>query len=428
MEVSRRKFIGSSAAAVLVAGTTARGKVFGAGDRVRICCIGIHGRGGSHINAFCGNEGSQVVALCDVDSKVLERRAEEVKDKTGAQPKIYTDMREVMADDSIDAITIATPNHWHSLAAIWGCKAGKDVYVEKPLSHNVWEGRRLAEAAVKYGRIVQHGTQSRSDAKWMRDIRLMHDGFIGEIHMGKGFTYKSGNRGSIGFAEFKDAPPHLNWTLWQGPAREKPYCDNYVHYNWHWFWEYGNGETGNQLVHQVDVGVWGINSGLPTHVHSAGGRYVNNDQGETPNMQVTTFKYANGRTLLMEVRNAGSYMEEGSLTTGNTFFGAKGYYVQGKGFFDYDHKPIPVDEPEPETAGTFGNFLAAVRSRKPEDVHGNAEEGHISSVHCHLGNISYRLGRSLEFDPKTETFIGDEEANAMLKRDYRPGFEIPEVV
>jgi predicted dehydrogenase len=428
MELSRRRFLGSSTATVLAAGTLAKsGKVFAANDKIRVCCVGINGRGKSHIEAFSENEGSEVVALCDVDSKVLDRRSQDLKEKTQKEPKLYKDIRDALADDSIDVITIATPNHWHSLGAIWAVEAGKDVYVEKPLSHNVWEGRQLVKAAEKHGRIVQHGTQARSSDTWMRDIELMHEGFIGDIHMAKGFTYKTGNRGSIGFAEPKAPPENLDWKLWQGPSKDREYCKNYVHYNWHWFWEYGNGEFGNQLVHQMDVACWGLNSGLPTKVQSMGDRYVVNDQGETPNIHITTFKYENGKTLLMEVRNAGSYKEAGSLTTGNTFLGAKGYYVQGQGFFDYDHNPIAVEAESPATEGCFGNFLKAVRTCKVEDVHGNVLDGHISSAHCHLGNLAYRLGRTLQFDPKTETFVGDEEANSFLKRDYREGFEVPEI-
>lgn len=428
MEVSRRKFIGGSTAAVIAAGTLASGKVFGANDKIRVACIGIRGQGSSHIRDISGQEDAEVVALCDVDHKVLEERRAQLKEATGKEAKIYTDMREIMADDSVDAISIATPNHWHSLAAIWGCQAGKDVYVEKPLSHNIFEGRQLVNAARKYGRIVQHGTQSRSNPTLMRDIKLMHDGFLGEIYMAKGFTYKTGNRKSIGHAEFKTPPEHLEWKLWQGPAKEAPYCDNYVHYNWHWFWEYGNGEFGNQLVHEMDVGCWGLNGGVPISSSSTGGRYVWDDQGETPNTQVTTFNYANGKTLLMEVRNLGSYKEAGLETTGNTFFGEKGYYVRDHGFFQYDGTPIEVDAEKPHSPSKFYNFFKAVRSRKEEDIQGNALDGHISSLHCHVGNIAYRLGRTVRFDPETERFVDDAEADAFVSREYSPGFEVTEIV
>ena len=426
MSMSRREFIATSSAAVVAAGTLGRASVFGANDRVRMCVVGLNGRGGSHIEGFEEYSGSEVVALCDVDARVLKRRAANFKEKYGKTPKTYRDIRDALADDGIDAISIATPNHWHSLGAIWACQAGKDVYVEKPLSHSMWEGRQLVNAVRESSRVVQHGTQSRSDPTWMRDIRLMHEGIIGTIHLAKGFTYKTGNRHSIGFKPFEDAPSHLDWTLWQGPAEEQRYCKNYVHYNWHWFWNYGNGEIGNQGVHQMDLAVWGMNRGLPVKVYSTGGRYAWDDQGETPNTQITTFTYADGTIMEFEVRNIGSYQEAGK-TTGNHFLGSKGYYVEGKGFFDYDHEAIPVDEPRPKSAGPWGNFIEAVKSRNEEDIRGTALEGHLSAAHCHLGNIAYRRGIALAFDPKTERFVDDDEANALLKRDYRKGFEVPDL-
>ena len=426
MSLSRRQFIATSSAAIVAAGTLGRSSVFGANDRVRVCVVGVNGRGGSHIEGFNDYEGSEVVALCDPDQRVLERRAGWTKKKYGKEPKLYRDIRDVLADDTIDAISIATPNHWHSLATIWACQAGKDVYVEKPLSHGIWEGRQLVHAAKQAGRIVQHGTQSRSDPTWMRDIRLMHEGLIGPIHVAKGFTYKTGNRHSIGHKPLEAAPKHLDWTLWQGPATEEEFCKNYVHYNWHWFWNYGNGETGNQGVHQMDLGVWGLNKGLPTKIYSAGGRYAWDDQGETPNTQLTTFTYEDGTMFEFEIRNVGSYQEAGK-TTGNHFLGAKGYYVEGKGFFDYDHERITVDEPKPISNGPWGNFIEAVKSRNQDDIRGTALDGHLASAHCHLGNIAYQMGRSLEFDPHAERFSSDQQANGLLKREYRKDFEVPDL-
>jgi len=428
-EMSRRKFLGSSAAAVIVAGTMAKGKVFGANERVRVAVCGVRGRGGSHIEGFNGLDDAEVVALVDPDERVLTSRSRQFEREYGNNVQTFTDVREVLARDDIDAISIATPNHWHSLMTIWGCESGKDVYVEKPLSHNVFEGRQLVNAAAKYGRVVMHGTQSRSDARWIRDINLIHNGLIGDIHMAKGFTYKTGNRQSIGYADFEAPPDHLDWTLWQGPAREAKYCDNYVHYNWHWFWEYGNGETGNQGVHQMDLAVWGMNKGLPTKVYSNGGRYHWDDQGETPNTQVSTFNYEDGTTLVFEIRNLGSYREAGELTTGNTFWGSDGYYVENKGFFDMDHKPIeiPEDAALPETRGTWGNFISSVKSRKMDDIRGTALNGHLSSAHCHIANAAYRVGRALDFDPKTERFVDADDANMMLTRNYRQGFEVPTI-
>ena len=435
MEFTRRQFLGTSAAAVVVAGTMAKGRVFGANDRIRACCIGIHGQGGSHMRDIMTHDGAEVVALCDVDAKVLEGRAKEVKKVQGTDPKMYTDLRDVMDDGDIDVITIATPNHWHSLAAIWGCQAGKDVYVEKPLSHNVWEGRQLVKAAEKHGRIVQHGTQSRSDNTLQRDIKLMHEGFIGEIVHSRGYVYKNGNRHAIGRGKPAPPPDNLNWPLWQGPSRDRDYLERkagrgglLVHYNWHWVWEYGNGEIGNQGVHEMDIACWGHNRGAPVRTQSTGGRYGWDDDGETPNTQATSFTYADGSMMTFEVRNLGSFSEGGSGNCSNSFFGTKGYYVRGVGFFDYKNEPIEVEADKPAGAGKWDNFFKAVRSRNPEDNPCDALAGHISCVHCHVGNVAYRLKRSLEFDPETEKFVNAPDADRLLTREYRKDFDVPEIV
>jgi len=435
MGLSRRKFLGSSAAAVVVAGTMAKGKVFGANDRIRVANMGIHGQGGSHIRDCVKNERSEVVALCDVDANVLSERIAQVKEAQGTAPKGYTDIRDLLTDDSIDVLTIATPNHWHSLAAIWACKAGKDVYVEKPLSHNVWEGRQLVAAAAKYGRIVQHGTQQRSSSGMRRDIKLMHDGFIGDIVHSRGYVYKNGNRHSIGHGAPATPPAYLDWNLWQGPAQETDYLAKpdgsglFVHYNWHWTWPYGNGEIGNQGVHEMDVAVWGHNRGEPVRVQSMGGRYAWDDDGNTPNTQATCFTYEDGSMLTFEVRNLGSYGEGGSGSCSNAFFGTEGYYVRGVGFFDYQNKPIEVTVEAEPGKHKFDYFFDAVISRKQEDASVSVEDAHVSCVHCHLGNVAYRLGTSLEFCTKKERFVGDDhrKANKLLDRDYRDDFEVPKL-
>ncbi len=429
--LSRRSFLKSTA--VLVAGTMAAGKVFGANDRIGICTIGFNGQGGSHIKDILGkaNE-AEIVALCDVDKRVLDRMVSAVGSKQGKAPKAYEDFREAVQDPNVHAITIATPNHTHTLITVVACKAGKDVYVEKPLSHNIWEGTQLVEAAKKYNRIVQHGTQSRSDNTLIRDMGLIHKGFIGKVMHSRGYVYKNGNRFAIGHGEPGTPPDYLNWTLWQGTSPDHPFMKNkdrkdkpglYVHYDWHWFWEYGNGEIGNQGVHEMDIACWGHNRGLPIKVYSTGGRYAWDDDGQTPNTQATSFTYEDGSMVTFEVRNLGSFQEADGGDCGNSFFGTDGYYVRRKGFFDYKNKPIPVNDPLPEDLDKWDRFFRAVRSRKEEDLPVTPYDAHISCVHCHLGNIAYRVGRSLEFDPKTLTFK-DEEANKLVKRQqYREGFE-----
>ncbi len=441
MELSRRKFLGATASAVIVAGTRAKGKVFGANERIRMCTMGFNGQGAGHIKDILGmKDDAEYVALCDVDSNVLEYASKRVEATQGKKPKSYKDIRDALADKDIDAITIATPNHWHSLATVWACQAGKDVYVEKPMSHNIYEGRQAAAAAEKYGKIVQHGTQSRSNSTLIRDMKLMHEGFIGDIVHSRGYVYKNGNRNAIGHGKPGPVPENIDWPLWQGPSPDHEYMINvdrkkpglYIHYDWHWFWEYGNGEIGNQGVHEMDIANWGHNRGLPVKVYSSGGRYGWDDDAETPNTQVTTFTYADGTIMSFEVRNLGSFEEMDGGSCGNSFFGTKGFYVREKGFFTYksgkmnEREAIPVEAPMPEDANKWVRFFRAIRSRKQEDLPVTPLEAHLSCAHIHIGNAAYRLGRALEFDPKTEKFK-DDDANKLITREYRKGFEVPQI-
>jgi len=272
-------------------------------------------------------------------------------------------------------------------------------------------------------------------------MKLMHDGFIGKIVESRGYVYKNGNRGPIGHGKEGPVPEHLDWALWQGPSMDHPFMINtdrkkpglYVHYDWHYFWEYGNGEIGNQGVHQMDVACWGHNRGLPVKVYSSGGRYGLDDDGQTPNTQATTFTYADGSIMTFEVRNLGSFEEADGGNCGNSFFGTKGLYVLGKGFFTYKEgklnerqaMPVPEDSEKPEKGGKWQRFFKAVRSRNPADMSVSTLDAHFSCAHCHLGNLAYRMGRSLEFDPATERFK-DATLNQYLKRDYRKGFEVPQ--
>ncbi len=435
MKITRRKFLGASAAAVTVAGMKAQGAVFGANERIRTCVIGFHGQGQGHIRDIL-EQGGEVVALCDVDERVRKFGGRRLERETDKAPKLYEDMRDVMADDDIDAVSIATPNHWHSLAAIWACQAGKDVYVEKPLSHNIWEGRQLVAAAEKHGRIVMHGTQQRSNSTMIRDMKLLQDGFIGKVVHTRGVVYKNGNRYAIGHGAPEEPPEFLNYTLWQGPAQDYPFLINkdsrrksglFVHYNWHWFWEWGNGEIGNQGVHEMDVASWAHGDRLPVKVSSTGGRYAWDDDGETPNTQATHFTYDDGTMMTFEVRNLGSFEEADAGSCTNSAFGTEGYWVRGKGFFNYKNEPLEVTAERPESMNKFAHFFKACKSRKQEDVTAPVLPGHIACVHCHLGNVAYRLGRTLTFDPADETFGNDAEANKLIKRDYREGFEVPQL-
>jgi len=422
-------------------------------DTLRAAVIGIHGRGGSHIDGFQDQKGVEVVALCDVDESVLQKKAEDFEKRTQKKVATFTDLRKLLEDKSIDVVGIATPNHWHSLAAIWACQAGKDVYVEKPCSHNIFEGRQLVNAARHHKRIVQHGTQIRSSEAIREAMKLLEEGVIGDVYLAKGLCYK--RRNSIGRGEEKPVPEGVHYDLWQGPAPARPFTRNRFHYNWHWHWDYGNGDIGNQGVHQMDIARWGLGVGLPDKVQSMGGHFLFDDDQETPNTQISTFEYPGAKPhqkkmLVFEVRHwltnseGGREMKEkegegkakkdregkDGLMVGNLFLGSDGY-MEIPSYSSYRVFLGDKREPGPSRNGGgdhFANFIKAVRERDPKILNAPIEEGHLSSALCHLANVSYRLGRTLTFNPKTENFNGDSEANPMLTRVYRKPFEVPNTV
>ncbi|UTA66357.1 Gfo/Idh/MocA family protein [Emticicia sp. 21SJ11W-3] len=398
---------------------------FGANDRLRVAVIGVNGRGKDHISGFSKLDNVEVATLCDVDKVVLNERAADFEKKYAKKVHIEQDLRRVYEDKSIDAVSIATPNHWHALAAIWACQAGKDVYVEKPACHNLFEGRQLVEAAKKYNRIVQHGVQLRSSAAIQEAIQHLRDGLIGKVYMARGTVYKW--RPDIGNLGKSPVPEGLDWDLWQGPAQARDFSKNYVHYNWHWFWDYGNGDIGNQGVHETDLAMWGLDVGLPEVITSAGGKYLWNDCKETPEVLTSTYQYPKeGKIIEFEVRPWMTNKEDG-VEVGNIFYGDKGYMVIN-GYNDYKTYLGRNREPGPaRNAGGdhYKNFVDAVRAKNKALLNGPIETGHLSASIAHLGNIAYRLGRTLKFDPKTETFPGDKEANAMLTRKYRAPFTVP---
>ena len=435
----------------LAAGTVASGRLAEsaqaatrqAGDPIRMAIVGVGGRGGDHIQAFSQSKDSIVVALCDPDLDRGNRGAQRVEKIRGNRPKVVQDLRRVMDDKEIDAVSIATPDHWHVLAAIWACQAGKDVYLEKPISHNISEGRRIIEAARKYNRIVQAGTQGRSSEMLRSAIEFLHNGGIGKIYMAKGMCYK--RRVSIGRQPDAPVPDGVDYDLWLGPAPKRAYNRNRFHYNWHWFWDYGTTDMGNQGVHQMDIARWGLGKNeLPRKIHGIGGKFIYDDDQETPNTQLTTFEYDDGSLLVFEVRGLLTNDEKGARF-GDLFFGEKGYVMidmpsgfpaqAGLGWQAYmgekgELGPGGKQEPgvERQQMAHFQNFLDAVKSRDSKILHAGILEGHLSSALCHLGNIAYRTDRKLTFDPETETFPGDAEANSYLTRAYRKPFVVPERV
>ncbi len=479
---TRRRFLKTAAAAstafplFTIAGTKASGKVLGANDTIRLGVAGIHGRGSSHINGFAGMDNVQVTYLIDPDSSLHAGRKAQVKSKGGNEPKCVKDIREALDDKNLDAVSVATCNHWHSLITVWACQAGKDVYVEKPISHNVFEGRKCVEAAAKYKRVVQHGTQQRSNGGRAKEIAAVQSGKYGKLLVSKGYCCKP--RWSIGSKPKTAAPGHLDFNLWLGPAPLQAYHGNLVHYNWHWFWDTGNGDIGNQGVHEMDVARWAIkDEGLPKSVWALGGRFIPGakdlkDQGQTPNMQLAVFDY--GETLLVFETRGLVGKNDVPSNVSNEFYTSEGKIAGGK-FYPKNGgaaERVEGGEATVTPGGNFGSFITAMRTRKPEDNNCDAEVAHNSSALCHLANISYRMGKpekfdpdtmslgdnklvvdayqnlkenltavdvdlaktdyllgpKLEFNPKTEKFVGNEKADQMLSREYRKGFEVPEKV
>ncbi len=391
---------------------------------LRVAVIGVRGRGMEHVRAYNALEEARITTVCDIDRNVIGKAMKSVASSEGTEPKFVQDLRRILDDKDIDAVSIATPNHWHSLATIWACQAGKDVYVEKPVSHNVSEGRRMVEAAEKYGRVVQAGTQCRSNKGIQDAIEFLRSGKLGKIYMAKGLCYKP--RGSIGHKADAPVPDGVDYNLWLGPAPERPFNPNRFHYEWHWNWDYGNGDLGNQGIHQMDLARWGIGkSEFPKTVMSAGGRYGYSDDGQTPNTQLVVFEFDDCE-LQFEVRGLLTN-DEAKVKIGDIFYGTEGMlaitsYTTWQTYMGREMEPGPGGS---GGGNHFANFLDAVKSRNVKSLNGPIEEGHYSSAYCHLGNIAYRLGRKLHINPSTESFINDAEADAMLTRNYRAPFVVP---
>ena len=464
---------GAVAASWVLSGTKSSGRVLGANDRVRVAIAGINGRGQGHIQAYGEMKDVEIAWLVDPDSRLFESRSAKVKALAGNTPQCVQDFRRVLDDKSLDAVSIVTPNHWHALMAIWACQAGKDVHLEKPCSHEIVEGRRVVEAARKYDRIVQHGTQRRSDPRWIMLTNDVRNGKYGKLRVA--YAYATRPRTSIGIRPPEEPPKELDYNLWMGPSPLHPFRTNLVHYEWHWIWDYGNGEIGNLAAHQLDVARWAMPDGAsPQSVISLGGRFGYEDQGQTPNTQLTIIDLGLAK-IFCEQRGLVD-RKQAKVTV--EFHTDDGVIKEGKFF----RKGQPEGEPiEGASAGGFAdlgrahfrNFIDCVRSRKREELHGEILEGHRSVILAHLGNISYRLGqdtpfnrqtkafgddrlayesfeglkqhladvahlelntatyrlgRTLRFDAQTERFIGDPEADRMLSRPYREPFVVPEQV
>ncbi len=474
--LNRRRFIQQSAmagfgAGLIISGTSTSGRVTGANERINIAVAGINGRGRSHYNAHAGKKDRMVTYLIDPDARLFEHRSKDVEKRQGGKrPTCVQDVRKALEDKNLDAISIATCNHWHALMTIWACQHEKDVYVEKPMSHNVHEGRVAVEAARRYKRIVQHGTQQRSSGGRYNEMAALASGTYGKLTVAKGYCCKP--RWSIGTKKTQKPPAKLDFNMWLGPAKEQSYHGNLVHYNWHWFWDFGNGDTGNQGVHEMDVARWGIpGATLPKRVFALGGRFAYKDQGQTPNTQIAVYEYDDA-LLLFETR--GLVGKKGvPRIVANEFYTTEGVIKGGKFFkhgsnrgeslkrFDYQAPPGNI----------FDNWIHAIRTRNVGDLHADVEKGHYSSALCHLANVSQRMGsrrewggkaglqgdneivaaslaaardnlvkvgvpvkglkvqvgRVLNIDPATERVTNLPDANKLMTREYRKGFELPKI-
>lgn len=433
MATTRRTFVLGAGSAL------AATRIQGANDRIPVAVIGLGGRGRDHMKEYTQLPECEVVAVCDVNQAALERGQAFVnKAYSGKQPKGYDEMRRVFDDKDVAAVSMPLPNHWHALATVWACQAGKDVYIEKPACHNIFEGRKMVEAARKYNRIVQIGSQSRSIPHKQKAMKLLKDGVVGELYMARGLCFKA--RASIGRKPDLPTPPAgIDWDRFLGPAPMRPFNENRFAYNWHWYWDTGNGDIGNQGVHEMDIARWGMGLDLPKTITSTGGRYIWNDDGETPNTQFATLDYG-GKQIQFEVRNI-TYINEGQMgmtetnVIGDEFFGSEGtLVVDHRGFQVYkgQKREKVMDEKVEgaswDSSAHMKNFLAAARTRRYQDLNADVAEGVASANLCHLANIAFRQGRTLQFDPATQTFSGDARADRMLSRDYRKGYVVPRSV
>ena len=425
----------------------------GANDRINVAVAGLNGRGSAHVASFCDLKDKWNVRLktiCDVDEMTFGPRVKTIVQKTGDTPLTEWDMRKILDDKDIDAISFATPNFWHALGTIWACQAGKHVFVEKPSSHNIFEGRKMIEAARKYNVRVQVGFQNRSGKNLNEAMKFLHEGGIGDVYMARGLCLKP--RDSFGIAPDSEPPATLHYDQWLGPCEWRQYNEKKGHYNWHWFWATGNGDTGNQGPHEFDVARWGMNKNEhPVSVYSTGGIYGIDPKEcaqETPNTQTSVLKYSDGKIIEFETRGRFTNDESSiGIRIGNIFYGTEGYlelYGESaspwKAFRKREKTAFagskegksenedPTFMAAPGGSEHWANFLDAIRSGKDETLTCDVQEGHYSCVLPHLANISYRLGRELKFDGKTERFVRDKQADALLTRQYRKPYIVPEKV
>ncbi len=451
---TRRFFLGALTAASAV-------RVWGANDRVNVGIVGLGGRGSSHLNTYTNLNAAHVVALCDVNQAAREKAQATLTRKSLEKAREFEDMRQMFADPSVEAVSIATPNHWHALSAIWAMKAGKDVYGEKPACYNIHEGMRMIQVQRETKRIMQVGSQHRSWPFKIKAITALQQGLIGKLYMSKALCYKL--RPSIGHTPDRPTPPGLNWDLFLGPAPLRPYNEKRFAYFWHWFWDTGNGDIGNQGVHETGIARWALGDpAWPQTAIAFGGKFGIDDDTETPNTLTAGFNYGS-QQLVVEVRGKmtnGEGVRQARVVTagplaapaaaaptpvgpannplnvgvGNLFYGSEGWAAMSdEGFQAYkgDSSELIMEERRDRSAGDptalhMENFLACVKTRREQDLRDPIANAVPSADLCHLANISYRVGRALKIEPgPTPKFTGDAEATRMITRPvYRKPYEV----
>lgn len=428
----RREFLQTSAGALTSAATVTlmsrNSAKAAASERVSVCLVGVRGRGRSLAANVARLPNAQITHLCDVNVPLLAPMAKTIGEIQKSEPKQVKDIRDILADKSVDALVVATPDHWHALATIWGCQAGKHVYVEKPISHNIFEGRKMVEAARKYNRVVQVGTQSRSVPHMIEAIDYVRSGKLGKVHMAK--AWNSQLRRRVPSQPDSKVPDGLDWEIWQGPAPERPFNPNRFSYGWRWLWDYGTGDMGNDGVHDLDIARWGLGVDFPVSANGTAGKlFYEGDIQETPDTQIVTFEYPQAKAVLVyEQRLWSPYFQEG-YENGVAFYGTDGYLILGRSGWKVigaRNKEVLNKAEKFNDVPHLDNFVASIKGMAKPNC--DIEEGQRSTLLAHLGNISYRVGRPLKFDGKTETILGDEEASKLLKRKGRKPFEIPDAV
>lgn len=441
MALTRRGFL--QATALAAAGTAAR-RASGASERVVVGVMGIHDRGMDLAREFARRDDCEVRYLCDPDSRLFAERAADVASIGGKAPQCVQDFRRMLDDPEVDAIAIATPDHWHALGTVMACQAGKDVYVEKPTSQSIWESRKMVEAARKYGRVVQVGTQNRSAEYVYEALDYARSEAFGPIHFIR--VMNSKRREPMTPVADSPVPEGVDYDLWLGPAAERPFNENRFHYNWHWYWEYGGGDLANDGVHQIDLARWCVDKTLPKAVVSTGATYALKDMRETPDTQTVAWEFEDCtialeqtlwtpymRKMPLELRDKGTPANWPFNGTRIEVYGEKRYMFLGRmgdgwKVCDEAGEPILEEGGEYKATGTrhAANFIDCIKSRAKPNA--DIEDGHYSTLLAHYGNAAFRVGRRLHIDAATEGFIGDEEANALVRREYRAPWTVPESV